>query len=217
MLEKKDMKSKNPVDKATLLLKMLIWLLVLIITVAICIPGIIISLQYSGDPCIVGKQWNVRLDEWLLISALFHLVSLISFLPSICCVWKNMCSKIIPLIFVILLGIWACGGIFVMTISDLSSCSHDSLWVMSIIELVFVGIFIIIYSSVQFYSCCSCQDISCCNFCGWCNNDDPLDITSSNEDEDVAEWYKRTGLNTFAPLSTNVHQSHTPNNIEVIN
>ena len=209
------MKTKDPVDKLTLLFKMLIWLLVLIITVAICIPGIIISLQYSGDPCIIGKQWNVRLDEWLLISSLFHLVSLISFLPSICCVWKNMCSKIIPLIFVILLGVWACGGIFVMTVSDLSSCSHDSLWVMSIIELVFVGIFIITYSSVQFYSCCSCENVSCCKLCGWCTDDDPLSINSTDDDEDIAEWFKHTGVNTFAPLSTNTNIAPHPQNVNL--
>ena len=206
MFINKEMQSKSPVDKAELLLKMFIWIQVLIITVAICIPGIIISLQYAGDPCVVGKQWNIRLDEWLLVSALMHLISLISFLPSICCVWKNMCSKIIPLIFVIVLGVWGAAGIYVMTVSDLTTCTHDSLWVMSIIELVFIGVFLITYSSVQFYSCCSCNNVSCCNFCRWCSDEDPMSI-NSNEEEDVIEWFRQTGINTFAPLTNASHQS----------
>jgi hypothetical protein len=201
------METKSPVDKAALLFKMFIWMQVLIITVAFCIPGIIISLQYSKDPCVVGKQWNIRLDEWLLISALMHLLSLISFLPSICCVWRNICSKIVPLILVTVLGLWGVLGAYVMTVSNLTDCDHDSLWVMSIIEIVFIGIFILVYCIVQFYSCCSCSKSCSAKFCGWCAQSESLS-ESLTDDEEVIEWLRKTGINTFAPLSNN-----TDNNV----
>lgn len=195
------MQTKSPVDKAAVLLKMFIWIQVLIVTVAICIPGIIISLQYSGDPCVSAKQWNIRLDEWLLISSLMHLISLISFLPSICCVWQNICSKIVPLILVIILGLWGALGAYVISVSDLTTCSHDSLWVMSIIELVFIGIFLTVYCIVQFYSCCSCSNSCTVNFCGWSSSNESL-VDAVTEDEEVKEWFRQTGMSTFAPLST---------------
>jgi hypothetical protein len=190
------MQTKNPLDKGELLIKILLWVQVLIITVAISIPGIVISLQYLGDSCVVGKQWNIRLDEWLFIASLLHMVSLVSFLPSICCVWKGVCSRIVPLIFIIVLGLWGVLGVYILAVSDLSSCTHNSLWMMSIMDIIFIGIFISVYSIIQFYSCCTCK----CNFCNWWTENDPLSLTNS-DDDDLAEWLKQTSINTFAPLA----------------
>ena len=90
-------------DKLDLIIKMLAWILVLIITVAICIPSVILSLQYSGDQCVIGHLWNVKLDQWLLVSALIQFLTIISFLPTVCCVWNNICLKFIPLTFILTL------------------------------------------------------------------------------------------------------------------
>lgn len=95
--------SKSPLDKVDLLVKMFGWTQLLIITVAICIPSIIIGLQYSGDSCVVGDVWNIRLDEWLLFASLFQLVTIISFLPNVCCTWKHWCIRLVPFILMIIL------------------------------------------------------------------------------------------------------------------
>ena len=182
------MSTKSPLDKADMLFKMFVWTQVLIITVAICIPGIIISLQYSGDQCVVGKLWNVRLDEWLLIASMVQLVSIISFLPTVCCVWKHWCSKLIPLSLILILLLCLGLGIFLMAVSDLSACGHDSLFVMSVIEIIFIGIFITVYSVVQIRSYFSCN---CCNISDSDNND------LYTDDEEDLSWFRKKTMDAF--------------------
>ena len=208
--------SKSPLDKVDHVVKMFIWTQVLIITVALCIPSIIIALQYSGDTCVIGEIWNVRLDEWLLVAALLQLISIISFLPSVCCVWKHCCSRMIPLILIGALMIWIGLGIFILTQSDLNSCQHDSLFVMSVIETSFICVFIIIYAMVQIYSCCYCNCCSnarndegprdrenvnnkCCGFCGFKQQYRSL---SDNEEEiEQLKWFREQSLRAFAVSS----------------
>ena len=170
--------SKSPLDKVDLLLKMFAWTQLLIITVAICIPSIIISLQYSGDQCVIGDVWNIRIDEWLLLSSLFQLVTIISFLPSVCCTLKHWATKIFTIIFMIILFLCLILGIFLISLSNLTTCLHDSLYVMSIIEICFIGIFIMSYAMYNISTYCKCK-------CGtvFDNNED-----QHTDDEDIS-WF----------------------------
>jgi hypothetical protein len=173
--------SKSPLDKVDLLLKMFGWTQLLIITVAICIPSIIIGLQYSGDKCVIGDLWNIRLDEWLLIASLFQIITIVSFLPNVCCAWKHWCTKLVPFMFIIILFFCFALGIILVSLSNLSNCLHDSLFVMSVIEITFIGIFISTYSIYQFASCCKCK-------CGSVfDNDDE----QFSDDDDVSWWFKQ--------------------------
>lgn len=67
-----------------------------------------------------------------------------------------------------------------MSLSNLSNCLHDSLFVMSVIEICFVGIFITIYSIYQFATCCKCN-------CG------TVFETNSDEfsDDDDISWFRQ--------------------------
>lgn len=219
------MSTKSPLDKVDLIFKMFMWTQVLIITVAICIPSIIISLQYSGDECVIKNGWNIKLDEWLLVAALFQIVSIISFLPTVCCIWKHCCSKLIPLIFIILLTAWAGIGVFVIAESNLSTCTHDSLFVMSVIEAAFIFISMAVYTFIQIYSCCYCNCCNSnnnnnninddteknCNFCGLCSfgrTDSPQrNSNSDNDNEDDLNWFRQQSIKAFtvSPFNPDDH------------
>lgn len=149
--------NKNPLDKVDSLKNMVVWTQVLLITVAFCIPGIIISLQYSTDECVKKSVINVELDQWLLIAAICHMIVIISFLPVVCCVWKHKCIRLIPLIFISLLTIWGSIGVYLIIESNLNNCSHDSLWIMSLIEIIFLFGFISIYIAIQINSWYLCS------------------------------------------------------------
>ena len=174
--------SKSPLDKFDLLVKMFGWTQLLIITAAICIPSIIIGLQYSQDKCVVGDVWNIRLDEWLLLSSLVQLVTIISFLPNVCCAWNHWCIKLVPLTLIVILLCIFILGVFLISLSNLSNCLHDSLFVMSVIEIIFVGIFISTYIIYQLASCCKCK-------CGsvFDSNSDEF----SDDDDDIS-WFRNS-------------------------
>lgn len=197
--------NKNPLDKVDSLKNMVVWTQVLLITVAICIPGIIISLQYSTDECVKKSVVNIELDEWLLIAAICHLFVIISFLPVVCCVWKHKCIRVIPLVFICMLFIWGTIGTYLIIESDLNNCSHDSLWIMSLIEIIFVFGFIAIYVAIQINSCFSDSSSSqqntsksCCGCCGFdvFKNTTQTSQTDSDDEESV-KWLLNNNLDTF--------------------
>lgn len=148
-------------SKLFLVFKMVIWLQVFIISAAICIPSMIVALQYSDDGCVKSLDINVELDLWLLISSILQLTVVFSFLPTVCCLWRHWCSKAIPFLLVFILLSWGCFGIYIIVKSDLSKCDHESLWVMALIDLVFVFGHVVVYFGSQIYGikCCGAK---CC-------------------------------------------------------
>ena len=68
-----------------------------------------------------------------------------------------------------------------MVMSDLSGCSHDSLLVMSIVEMVFIGIFVTTYFVIKIMSCYRCK----CGSVFDHNND-----IYSDSDDDIS-WFKQ--------------------------
>jgi membrane protease YdiL (CAAX protease family) len=100
---------------------------------------------------------NVQLDLWLLVSGLSQLIVVMSFLPTVCCLWRHWCSKLIPFFLIFFLTAWGVLGVYVITQSDLSKCEHDSLWVMALVDLIFLFANVTVYYGSQIYG------LNCCN------------------------------------------------------
>lgn len=212
---------ENPFEsKIGYLLKMLGWTQVLMISCAFFIPGIIISMQYFADDCVTSNNLNVRLDEWLFVGAIMQFAVVVSFLPTVCCVWKHWFPRVISLAMVVVLNAWAAIGIYLMVVSNLTKCNHESLWWMSLFEIIYILVFVFIYYGVQLYSIFqeSCGNGSsrrscfngigrlfrCCDCCGFgcCDDNGTIMIleTDQTEDEearDLLKWFREQNMDSF--------------------
>jgi len=130
--------------KCNFILKVVLWCVVLILNIGVTLPGIIISLQYRSDDCVTSTNyWNIFLDYWLLYGSMFQFILPFLALPCVCCHFKANVFRVFIVIVNILLSAWIGLGLFLLSRSDLKTCPHDSLWVMSIIFLVIVACWII--------------------------------------------------------------------------
>lgn len=131
--------------KCGFILKVVLWCVVLIVNSGISLPGIIIALQYRSDNCVTSTNyWNIFLDYWLLFGAIFQLALPFFTLPCVCCHFESNLFRYFMIVNDILLTGWVCLGLFLITRSDLRTCSHDSLWVMSIVFLVIISTILVI-------------------------------------------------------------------------
>lgn len=86
--------------------------------------------------------------------------------------------------------------------SDLNNCSHDSLWIMTLIEIIFVFGFIAIYIAIQINSCCADSSTtsnskSCCGCCSFDNIFKSSTQTDEEDDEETVRWLLNNNLDTF--------------------
>lgn len=137
-------------------LKTLKWILVFILISVIAIPGLIISLQYSSDSCVTKTSYiNVELDQWLLLASLSYVTIMLLSLPCTCCEVEKVCSRLWTLIFSLILAAWGAVGIYLIANSDLKSCQHDSLWIMTLISITCLCLYIVLQIMYRIYSYCS--------------------------------------------------------------
>lgn len=134
--------------------KVIVWTLVFILNTGLCIPGIVISLQYKNDTCVTKtSNWNVFLDWWLLASAIFQFAIAFMTLPCVCFHFEKVQAfRTFIIITDIIIGLSTALGIFLVAKSDLGSCQHDSLWVMSIVFIVTILLWItfqIVYGIIK--------------------------------------------------------------------
>jgi len=136
--------------------KIVFWFVIFVVNSALCLPGIIISLQYRNDICVTKTGYfNVFLDWWLLIGSLYQFFIVFMTLPYVCFNLKNKAFRVFMWISNALLTSWIGLGIFLVIKSDLRKCQHDSLWLMSMIYIIIVGIVIFIqvfYTIVKKFS-----------------------------------------------------------------
>lgn len=140
--------------KCAFVLKVVLWSVVFILNTGFCMPGIIIALQYHNDACITdGGVWNLFIDYWLLIGSVFQFAIPFMTLPCVCFHFdSNYVFRTFMVVSDVLLGAWVVFGVYLVANSDLKSCEHDSLWVMSIIFIVSVALWIlfqIIYITIR--------------------------------------------------------------------
>jgi hypothetical protein len=126
--------------------KLIAWIMVFVPNTALCLAGLVISLQYQYDTCVTDTNyWNVFLDYWLLFVSLFQFSLIFMALPFVCYHFKN--ENIFPrflLTFNMIMTVCIGFGIFLAVKSDLKDCKHDSLWAMSIVFMILIGIWIIV-------------------------------------------------------------------------
>ena len=68
-------------DKFNRLWDLGVWIIAFLISMALCLPGIIISIQYSTDACVrKSGTINLALDGWLFIACMFVFIYMIIWL-----------------------------------------------------------------------------------------------------------------------------------------
>lgn len=141
-------------EKISRIGRVLTWILVFIIVSVISLPGIIISLQYSKDECVTKTSLNVELDEWLLIASFSYMFIVILFMPWACCRLRKLWFRILFIFLSLLVTAWASIGVYLLVHSDLEKCAHDSLWIVSLVNLTSVGLFIMCLTMYVIYIYC---------------------------------------------------------------
>lgn len=105
--------------------------------------------------------------------------------------------------FICILSLWGAVGIYLMIESDLNNCSHDSLWIMVLIEIIFMFGFVAIYIVIQINSCCSDSSSSSSNSksCCGCRGFDNIFKSSTeqeiSDDEETIRSLLSNNLDTF--------------------
>lgn len=131
---------KNDIErKIDIIWRFIVWVIAFLISLAICLPGIFISLQYSKDECVRGSgNINIALDWWLFIACGFVLIYMIVLVVFICLNAKNKIFKIFWVIVHLIQIIWYSIGIYLIVNSTLE-CKHNSLWQMSLAYCIIMG------------------------------------------------------------------------------
>ena len=143
---------KNKAERALRIVK---WTLSFIVISIVSLPGIIISLQYRKDDYITNTNYiNVELDEWILIASFGYIIMTFSFIPCVCCKVRKRYFRTGIVLYTLIGMAWAGIGTYLMINSDLKSCSHDSLWIVSLVNLTSLGFFVLIELMYGLYLIC---------------------------------------------------------------
>jgi len=151
--------------------RFIVWGVAFLISLAICLPGIFISLQYSQDDCVKGSGTiNIALDWWLFIACSFVLLYMILLVVFICANAKTKTFRIYWIIVHIIQLVWYSIGIYLIYNSTLK-CQHNSLWQMSFAYCCIMGVAWIaetIWIVLKWCGCgCNvkCGQRQCCTQC----------------------------------------------------
>lgn len=129
-----------------------VWIILFLFVIGLTVPGIIISIQYSKDNCVTSSAINVQLDAWLIVSSIGIIgLSLIS-LCVLCVIPRSKFVKTWMFIFDLCIGAWAGIGWYLLYASTLN-CTHDSLWLISLIHVATLSFTCIISTFYLFMSC----------------------------------------------------------------
>ena len=125
--------------KIDVIWRFVVWVIGFLISLALCLPGIFISLQYSSDECVKGSgNINIALDWWLFIACAFVLGYMIVLVVFICFNARNKTFKIFWVFVHLVQIVWYSIGIYLIINSTLE-CKHNSLWQMSLAYCVIMG------------------------------------------------------------------------------
>ena len=185
--------------KCNFILKVVLWCVIFIVNLGITLPGVIIAVQYQYDTCVTKTSfWNLFLDNWLLCGSIFHMVLPFLALPCVCHHFKTCVFQTFLMICdVILLGLLIL-GIFLAMRSDLRTCEHDSLWVMSMIFMVIIGIHLVlqtVYVIVQLIN----------SYC----------VTREFRYEHISQWTGASTPNQRSRLAPPIENYRPPSPIEI--
>lgn len=132
-------------SKAERCLRVAKWFLSFFVILIVSLPGIIISIQYSTDTCVTKTNYvNIELDEWLLAASFGYIFITLLYLPCVCCKVRKRWFRISIVLFSVVGILWGALGIYLVCNSDLKNCTHDSLWIMTLVSLTSLGFFILI-------------------------------------------------------------------------
>jgi len=194
--------SEDPIErKFILLIKILLWFIAFVVIGTLSLPGIIISVQYRKDSCVTKTgSYNIYLDWWLLSGSLFQLLSVLTCLPCVCFQIRKKIFAIYTWILNCLALIWIALGILLLVKSDLKTCEHDSLWVMSLVYIIAMSI----WNMAQiFYEIVKCMDLRVSSSE---DQEDHLNnfVYSHWRGEQIQDVYKATSSNDLVNLQDEV-------------
>jgi hypothetical protein len=147
--------------KLDIIWRFIVWVIAFLISLALCLPGIFISLQYSQDDCVKGSgDINIALDWWLFIACSFVLLYMIVLVVFICSNAKTHTFKFFWIIVHIVQLIWYSIGIYLIVNSTLK-CQHNSLWQMSLAYCCIMGVAWVAETFWIVLKWCGCE-FKCC-------------------------------------------------------
>ena len=156
-------------DKFNRLWDLGVWIIAFLISMALCLPGIIISIQYSTDACVrKSGAINLALDGWLFIACMFVFIYMIIWLLFICTRVADRVFKCYWIVIHCLQIAWYSIGIYLIVNSTME-CEHNSLWEMAVAYCALMGTAWVIETvmmilkwccnnSFNSSNCCSCND-----------------------------------------------------------
>lgn len=145
--------------------KFITWVIAFLISLAVCLPGIFISLQYSKDDCVQGTgEINIALDWWLFIACSFVISYMIIIMIFICCNSKSKAIFVFWIIIHLIQVCWYTIGIYLIVNSTIK-CKHNSLWQMAVAYCAIMGSAWIIETILIILFKCGCGISNCFNGC----------------------------------------------------
>ncbi len=171
--------------------RFVVWIVAYLISLALCLPGIFISIQYANDSCVKGSGTiNIALDAWLFIACLFVQVYMLVILVFICLNARDKTFRVFWIcVHVLQLG-WYIIGIYLIVNSTLD-CKHNSLWQMSVAYCAIMGSAWFLETIWMSLKWSGCIDKCSCSLCERC--------FSSTEET----YYFIQPINTSSSSSTN--------------
>jgi hypothetical protein len=146
--------------------RFVVWIVAYMISLALCLPGIFISIQYANDACVKGSGTiNIALDAWLFVACLFVQVYMLVILLFICLNAKDKTFRVFWIFIHVLQFGWYVIGIYLIINSTLD-CKHNSLWQMSIAYCAIMGgawLLETLWMSLKWSGCT--ERCSLCNNC----------------------------------------------------
>lgn len=154
--------------KIDLIWRFIVWVIAFLISLAICLPGIFISIQYSGDDCVKNSGIiNIALDWWLFIACSFVLLYMIILVIFICVNASNKVFRFFWLVVHFIQILWYSIGIYLIANSTLE-CQHNSLWQMALAYCIIMGIAWLAETIWMVLKWCGCETNCGCCGCGGC-------------------------------------------------
>lgn len=142
-----------------------VWIIAFLISMALCLPGIIISIQYSTDACVrKSGAINLALDGWLFIACMFVFIYMLVWLLFICTRVADRVFKCYWIIIHCLQIAWYSIGIYLI-INSTMECEHNSLWEMAVAYCVLMGTAWLTETVMMIFKWCCTNNTNCLSAC----------------------------------------------------
>lgn len=177
-----------------------VWIIAFLISMALCLPGIIISIQYSTDACVrKSGAINLALDGWLFIACMFVFIYMLVWLLFICTRVADRVFKCYWIIIHCLQIAWYSIGIYLI-INSTMECEHNSLWEMAVAYCVLMGTAWLTETVMMIFKWCCTNNTNCLSACfRKCSNN----CCSCNEELRNETYYIMTNYQKQSSLNQN--------------